>query len=148
MSLWVDLQFTFKRNVADCCFSCLDVGRATDDFAKVLNWTIGSLSAAVKRLKKWLVGTSGGHQWWAWRVERWMCRDLGAKRREITRPSSKVGTTTTSADHNMVSDIEVALHQCARLPFHISNACRYITASFQYRCMITVEACDGGDTSK
>ena len=148
MSHWVDLQFTFKRNVADYCFSCLDFLRATDDFAKVLNWTIGSLSAAVKRLKKWLLGTSGGHQWWAWRVERWMCRDLGAKRREITRPSSKVGTTTTSADHNMVSDIEVALHQCAHLPLNIFNACRYITASFQYRCMSTGEACDGGDTSK
>ena len=64
MSLWVDLQFSFKRNVADCCFSCLDLLRATDDFAKVLNWTIGSLSAAVKRLKKWLVGTSGGHGEW------------------------------------------------------------------------------------
>ena len=62
MSLWVDLQFSFKRNVADCCFSCLDLLRATDDFAKVLNWTIGSLSAVVKRLKKWLVGT---RQWWA-----------------------------------------------------------------------------------
>ena len=69
MSHWVDLQFTFKRNVADYCFSCLDFLRATDDFAKVLNWTIGSLSAAVKRLKKWLVGTrvvgtSGGHGEW------------------------------------------------------------------------------------
>ena len=45
-------------------FRVWEVRRATDDFAKVLNWTIGSLSAAVKRLKKWLVGTSGGHGEW------------------------------------------------------------------------------------